>query len=71
MIARFTTYPATCKPADVMQTALDENYENYYYTDTLLRGEIPAYMERFYEENKLAIKITAEERNILRQNPCD
>jgi len=29
MIARFTTYPATCKPADVMQTLLDENHLSY------------------------------------------
>ena len=71
MIARFTTYPATCKPEDVMQVVLDENYENYYYTDTLMLGEIPAYMDRFYEENNLDIKITEEEKQILRENTCD
>lgn len=71
MIARFTTYPATCKPEDVMQVVLDENYENYYYTDTLLLGEIPAYMDRFYEENNLDIKITGQEKKILKENTCD
>ncbi len=39
-----------------MQTVLDENYENYYYTDTLLLGKIPAYMDRFYEEIILILK---------------
>ncbi len=71
MIARFTTYPATCRPGDVMQTALDENYDNYYFTDALLRGEIPPYMERLYEEKGLHIAITDEERTILRENTSD
>lgn len=54
-----------------MQTVLDENYENYYYTDTLLLGKIPAYMDRFYEENNLDIKISDEDRKILSENTSD
>lgn len=39
MIARFTSYPATCRPGDVMQSILDENYKNYFYTDVMARGK--------------------------------
>lgn len=71
MIARFTMYPATCRPEDVMQCTLDENYDNYYFTDCLLRGEIPAYMERFYEEKGLHIAVTEKNRKILREGIAD
>lgn len=33
MIARFTTYPATCRPEDNMQADLDDQYSNWFYTD--------------------------------------
>lgn len=71
MIARFTLYPATCKPADVMQTALDENYDNYYFTDCLLRGEIPTYMNRFYEEHKLKINVSENDKQIIKEGVSD
>lgn len=71
MIARFTMYPATCRPEDVMQCVLDEDHDNYYFTDCLLRGEIPGYMERFYEEKGLHVTVTEEEKEILRQGTAD
>lgn len=52
MIARFTTYPATCRPEDVMQTILDEQYSNYFYTDIMTRGKYPAYIERYFNDNR-------------------
>lgn len=42
MIARFTTYPATCKPDDVMQMILDDQYSNWFYLDVMTRGKYPA-----------------------------
>lgn len=54
-----------------MQCTLDENYDNYYFTDCLLRGEIPAYMERFYEEKGLHIAVTEKNRKILREGIAD
>ena len=71
MIARFTMYPATCKPEDVMQTAIDEDRDNYYFTDSLLRGEMPPYMERFYEEKGIKINITQEEIKLIHDYPAD
>ena len=45
-----------------MQTVLDENYENYYYTDTLLLGKNTSLYGSFYERNNLNIKISDEGR---------
>lgn len=71
MIARFTTYPASCRPEDVMQVVHSEQRDNFYYTDSLLRGEIPPYMERFFEERGIEVKVTDEERAIIAENTCD
>lgn len=68
MIARFTTYPATCRPEDVMQGILDENYKNYFYTDVMARGKYPAYAERMFKENNVHIQKEAGDDEILAQN---
>lgn len=68
MIARFTTYPATCKPEDVMQTILDENYKNYFYTDVMARGEYPSYTKRMFSEGGIYLNISDEDRQILKEN---
>ncbi|WP_244552117.1 family 1 glycosylhydrolase [Paenibacillus sp. ov031] len=71
MIARFTTYPATCKPEDVMQSILDEQYANYFYTDIMARGKYPAYMERYFNDNDINIHKEADDDNILREYTVD
>lgn len=68
MIARFTTYPATCKPEDVMQMIHDDQYSNWFYLDVMARGEYPAYMERFFEESKIAIHMEPGDKEILKNN---
>ena len=71
MIARFTTYPATCNPNDVMQKILDENYKNYFYTDVMARGKYPSYTKRMFEEKNISIKILPEDKKILTGNTVD
>ncbi|GKO89226.1 hypothetical protein NUBL21983_48050 [Klebsiella variicola] len=56
MIARFTTYPATCKPEDVLETLHKEQYSNYFYTDIMVRGEYPAYVDRYFHDNGIVIQ---------------
>lgn len=68
MIARFTTYPATCRPEDVMQGILDENYKNYFYTDVMVRGKYPAYTERMFAEHNIHIVKEEGDDEILEQN---
>lgn len=71
MIARFTTYPATCRPEDVMQTILEENYRNYFYTDVMARGKYPSYAVRMFEENNIKIKKEPGDDEILVNNTVD
>lgn len=62
MIARFLSYPATCRPEDVMQSILDEQYSNWFYLDVMARGEYPEYMNRHFE--KLGVKIHMEDGDL-------
>lgn len=71
MIARFTTYPATCKPEDVMQMILDDQYSNWFYLDVMARGRYPAYMERYFEAEGIHIQMEPGDEEILRQNTID
>ena len=71
MIARFTTYPATCRPEDMMQTILDENYKNYFYTDVMARGKYPSYAERMFTENNIHIHKEPGDDEILADNTVD
>lgn len=67
MIARFTTYPATCKPEDVMQTIHDEQYDNYFYTDVMVRGYYPEYMDRYFYENNIHIDMEPGDKALLKE----
>ena len=71
MIARFTSYPATCAPNDVMQSILDENYKNYFYTDVMARGKYPSYTERMLSELGVTLPIEPGDLEILRDNTVD
>ena len=71
MIARFTTYPATCKPDDVMQMILDDQYSNWFYLDVMTRGKYPAYMERYFEQQGIRIDWKPGDAEILKNNSID
>lgn len=71
MIARFTSYPATCNPNDVMQSILDENYKNYFYTDVMARGKYPSYTPRMLSELGVTLPIEEGDLDILAENTVD
>lgn len=71
MIARFTTYPATCHPNDVMQMILDDQYSNWFYLDVMARGKYPAYMERYFERENIVIEKQADDDELLKNNTID
>lgn len=71
MVAKFTTYPATCHPKDVIQAQQDEQYDNFFFTDVLIRGEYPNYMARYFHEKKITIQMEKEDEQILRGNAVD
>ncbi len=71
MIARFTSYPATCNPNDVMCSIKDENYKNYFYTDVMARGYYPSYTKRMFRELGVTIEMQPEDAEILKNGTVD
>lgn len=70
MICRLETYAETCSPEDQLQ-ALKEDQINLFYPDVQVRGEYPAYMKRYFEENGIEIKTQPEDFEIIRENTAD
>ncbi|VDG18501.1 glycoside hydrolase family 1 protein [Lactiplantibacillus mudanjiangensis] len=71
MIARFTTYPATCLPADVFKAYTDENIKNYFYTDVEARGSYPYYMVKYFKRNNINILMNSTDKELLKNNTVD
>ncbi|MCL1936331.1 MAG: glycoside hydrolase family 1 protein [Defluviitaleaceae bacterium] len=71
MVAKFTTYPATCKPEDVIEAQENERLDNFYFIDPLIRGKYPSYAKRFWKENNINLNILKGDLQLLEQNPCD
>lgn len=71
MIARFCHYAATCNPEDQLTQLHDEQYTNWFYTDVMARGKYPSYMDSFFKQNNIEIKIEDGDKEILKENTVD
>lgn len=70
MICRLETYAASSKPEDQLQ-ALKEDHLNLFYPDVQVRGEYPAYMNRYFKENNIIINKEPGDDIILKNNTAD
>ena len=70
MLTKLTTYPLTCAPKDVLK-ALDENLNNYFYSDVQVRGKYPERMKRIFKNKGIIIKKEANDDKILAENTVD
>lgn len=71
MIARFTTYPATSHPDDVMKMHIDEQLDNYFYTDVMIKGKYPRYMTRYFQKENINLVLADNDLEILKDNTAD
>ncbi|MDK2964654.1 glycoside hydrolase family 1 protein [Lacrimispora sp.] len=70
MICRLETYAESCNPEDQLQ-ALKEDHINLFYPDVQVRGEYPAYMRRYFEENGIELETLPEDFEIIKENTAD
>lgn len=70
MICRLETYAQSCNPEDQLQ-ALKEDHINLFYPDVQVRGEYPAYMRRYFEENGIELETLPEDFEIIKENTAD
>lgn len=65
MILSMPVYPLTPDPADVIR-AMEEEHRNMMFANVHVRGEYPGYAMRYFREHGITLKITEEEREILK-----
>lgn len=65
MILGIPNYPLTAKPSDVFK-AMEQDRQNLFFADIHARGEYPRYMNRFFKENNIKMKIEPKDKEILK-----
>lgn len=68
MVADNTSYPASCRPEDVILT-MKRNRMQYFFTDVQLRGKYPQYALRYFMEQNIDIEMEDGDTEIIRDNP--
>lgn len=71
MMIYSASYPLTCKPEDVLKNQQYNRILNYFCSDVQCRGEYPTYMNRFFDENGIAIEKAEGDDEILRNGTVD
>ena len=66
-----TSYPYTCNPDDVIECQKQNRMTNWFCSDIHVRGEYPAYSERFFEEKGITIKKEPGDDAILKEGTVD
>ncbi len=71
MISCFCYYPLTPRPEDNFKLVHDENVNQWFCADVLARGYYPSYMNRFFEEENIQVKMEEGDDILLRNNVAD
>lgn len=71
MMIYATSYPLTCHPDDVIANQQSNRIMNYFCSDVQCRGSYPTYMNRFFKENNINIKMEEEDTQILKEGKVD
>jgi len=65
MILGITTYPLTPSPDDVIATMIKDR-DTLFFADVHARGKYPRYMNRFFKEHNIQIKMEPEDEELLK-----
>ena len=66
-----TSYPLTCNPDDILENQQSNRIMNYFCSDVQCRGYYPTYMNRFFKENNIDIKMEDGDEKILKEGTVD
>ncbi len=70
MLAFGPTYPETCRPEDQIE-ALKDMDRTYFFGDVHVRGHVPSYAKKLWENNGWNIKLEPGDEEILKQGVVD
>lgn len=65
MVLSMPIYPLTPNPDDVI-AVMEKDHLNMFFADVQVRGTYPGYMNRYFREHGISLKITEEEQRILK-----
>ncbi|MDU5107991.1 glycoside hydrolase family 1 protein [Clostridium sp.] len=71
MVSCFCYYPLTPRPEDNFKLVHDENINQWFCSDVLTRGYYPSYMNRFFEEGNIQVKMEEGDDALLKNNVAD
>lgn len=71
MISCFCYYPFTPKPEDNFKLVKEEQVNQWFCSDVLMKGKYPYYMDDFFEKNKVNLNITKDDKKVLSEFPCE
>lgn len=71
MVSCFCYYPLTPRPEDNFKLVHDENINQWFCSDVLTRGYYPSYMNRFFEEGNIKVKMEEGDDALLKNNVAD
>lgn len=71
MLAYFAIYPKSSKPEDNLETLFRSNRLHHICGEVHCNGEYPYFAENYFKKNRIDIKMTQEEKKILKENPVD
>ena len=71
MICHITTYPMTCNPDDILEAQKRNQILNQFCGDVQVRGEYPKFMDRYFRDNGLEIKMEPGDLEIIKEGCVD
>ena len=71
MVACFCYYPLTSSPEDNLKAVRDEEINQWFAVDILANGHYPSYMDRFFRENDIHLKMEEGDEALLKEYACD
>lgn len=71
MISFLTSYPATCRPADVLACQDLMNERNYYCADVQVRGSYPFFAKNIWARDGVELEIAKGDREALAAGTVD
>lgn len=70
MLAGMVSYPKTCNPEDV-QKNLEKKRDSLFFSDVQMRGYYPSYMDRYFEENDINVKMEDGDLELIGKYTAD
>lgn len=71
MISCFCYYPLTAKPKDNLKLLQDEQMNQWFCSDILLKGIYPYYAEKYFKDNNILVEFKKGDTEVLKNNTSE